>query len=314
LTEGLKLKDRPLISIITPSLNSVRFIAEAIESVVSQDYSDIEHIIIDGGSADGTLELLRTYPHVRVISEPDRGMYYALNKGIQMVQGEIIGQLNSDDFYEKNVFAEIAKLFTEHPTIDAIRGGATVLEDQADGSRRSVAQYVVPPGSGASFRDIVLGVPVINAYFFRSRVFKQYGLYNIFYTISADKDFLIRLALAGFQCSYLPRVVYHYRQHAGSLTINRQTVPWFKIRNEHLHMAERYLQTDQISPEIKSVFELWHKRESAEGALQALREVKPLKAIKYGFLGWRHNPWWPLAFFSYFFSKVAHLAMRRRNE
>jgi len=308
------LKDSPLISIITPSLNSALFIAEAVESVLSQDYPNFEHIIIDGGSTDGTRELLCAYPHLRVISEPDRGIYYALNKGIWLAQGEIIGHLNSDDFYEKNVFAQIAKSFSEHPTIDAIRGGATVFEDLANGSRRIVAQYIAPSDLDSSFRTIALGVPTINAYFFRKHVYDQIGLYDTSYTISADRDFLLRVALSGVNCMYLRHTVYHYRQHSGSLTMNRQAVPWFKIRDEHLRMAERYLQADLVSPQTKRVLKLWHTGAAAEGVLQALREIKPLKAIRYVLRGWLHDPWWPMAFFSYFFSKVALLAKSRRNE
>ena len=101
------MNDYHLISIITPCLNRANFIEEAIESVLDQISPNVEHIIMDVGSTDGTLELLNNYPHLRIISQPDRGMCEAFNKVIQIASGEVIGFLNTDDFNEPNVFASI---------------------------------------------------------------------------------------------------------------------------------------------------------------------------------------------------------------
>lgn len=90
-----------LVSIVTPSLNQSRYLREAIESVQSQSYAPIEHIVVDGGSADGTTEILQDYEHVRWVSEPDRGQSHALNKGFAMARGDVFGWLNADDAYER---------------------------------------------------------------------------------------------------------------------------------------------------------------------------------------------------------------------
>jgi glycosyltransferase involved in cell wall biosynthesis len=97
---------RPLVSIITPSLNQGRYLREAIESVREQDYEPIEHVVVDGGSTDGTLELLREYGHLRWLSGPDRGQSHALNKGFAMARGQVFGWLNADDAYEPHAVTE----------------------------------------------------------------------------------------------------------------------------------------------------------------------------------------------------------------
>jgi glycosyltransferase involved in cell wall biosynthesis len=96
----------PLVSIVTPSLNQGRYLREAVESVRAQTYAPLEHIVVDGGSTDGTLEILRAYDRLRWVSEPDRGQSHALNKGFAMAGGEIFGWLNADDAYEPHALAE----------------------------------------------------------------------------------------------------------------------------------------------------------------------------------------------------------------
>jgi glycosyltransferase involved in cell wall biosynthesis len=97
------------ISIVTPSLNQGKFIEENIQSILNQDYPNFEHIIIDGGSSDGTVDVLKKYPHVKWISEPDRGQAHALNKGLRMAQGEVIGWLNADDCYFPGTFVSVVR-------------------------------------------------------------------------------------------------------------------------------------------------------------------------------------------------------------
>lgn len=278
-----------MISIVTPCLNRVQFVEEAIQSVVRQEYPVVEHIIVDGGSTDGTLEVLRRYPHLRVISECDEGLYDALNKGIGLARGEIIGHLNSDDFYRENVFAQIVRKFSMDPHIDVVYGGATVFEERADGTRRTVARYSAPRDMEMSFNNITIGVPIINARFFRRRVYEQIGLYDMRYRIAADRDFLLRVALAGARSESLGCLVYHYRQHSGSLSISGQGVQRRKILREHLRIAERYLQADGISSQARHYCRVWHVREAMVGVLLALRELRFGEAVRYGRRVWRYD-------------------------
>jgi glycosyltransferase involved in cell wall biosynthesis len=96
----------PLVSVVTPSLDQARYLPAALESVRAQTYTPVEHVVVDGGSTDGSIEILRAAEGVRWISEPDRGQSHALNKGFELAQGEILGWLNADDAYEPEALAE----------------------------------------------------------------------------------------------------------------------------------------------------------------------------------------------------------------
>lgn len=120
--------DQPLVSIITPSFNSMPYIRDNIESVLMQGYSNLEHIIIDGGSTDGTLEVLKSYSHLKWISERDRGQSDALNKGFRMAKGAIIGWLNSDDSYNKDAIKTAVKILKNTDRTDIIFSDVNVID------------------------------------------------------------------------------------------------------------------------------------------------------------------------------------------
>ena len=110
----------PRISVVTPTFNGATTLRETIESVLAQDYQNWEHIVFDGGSVDGTLDLLRSYPHLKWVSEKDQGHYHAMNKGVERSTGEIVAILNSDDCYEPGTLRKVAQAFEENPDWDAL--------------------------------------------------------------------------------------------------------------------------------------------------------------------------------------------------
>jgi glycosyltransferase involved in cell wall biosynthesis len=115
------------LSIITPTLNQGKYIKDTIESVISQNNCNIEHIVIDGGSKDNTFQILKDYKHLKWISEPDSGPANAINKGIEMANGEIVTWINSDDYYEKDVLGNIVNVFKKNPEIKLVYGNLTYV-------------------------------------------------------------------------------------------------------------------------------------------------------------------------------------------
>jgi len=182
-----------VISIVTVSYNSFRTIRDTIESVFNQDYPRIEYIIIDGGSSDGTVELIKSYGNRidKFISEPDLGIYDAINKGIRLCTGEIVGILNSDDiFCNAKVISRIAREFIES-NIDSLYGDAQFV-DPANLSR--IKRYY----SSKYFRNSRFRygfMPAHPSFYVKTLLFEKFGYYKIDYKIAADFELMMRFLL-----------------------------------------------------------------------------------------------------------------------
>jgi glycosyltransferase involved in cell wall biosynthesis len=283
------------ISIITPSLNRADYITEAIDSVERQDYQFIEHIIMDGGSTDGTLELLGPYKHLRVISQPDDGLYDAINKGVLFGHGEILGFLNTDDYYSPNIFGLVAQTFRENPNIKAITGDAIIFRDLPSGRRTIIERFSHHQTSGL-LAEVTLGTPMINAWFFQKSVFEELGGFDTRYSISADRDFMIRFALKGFHYTPLDQTIYYYRQHEESLTITGKNQKTSLDLLEDCIIAEDCLSTKSDDAPRRNVFKVWHAQVVSDLVITALRKPDPGMARNYTIRGLSYNSLWPLHF------------------
>src|SRR3954470_20521919 len=132
----------PKISIITPTFNSIHTVRDTIESVRTQDYENWEHIVMDGGSTDGTVELIKEIPHLAWVSEKDEGHYHAMNKGVERASGEVINILNSDDCYRPNALRNVAQAFGDQPDWDALFGDVVYVDGEGgEIFRRQEARY-----------------------------------------------------------------------------------------------------------------------------------------------------------------------------
>jgi glycosyltransferase involved in cell wall biosynthesis len=199
------------VSIITVCYNSASHLEDAINSVASQDYSNIEHIVIDGGSADGTIALLEKYDEKIAgwISEPDHGIYDAMNKGIGMATGEVIGILNSDDFYcDEKIISEVADSFAD-PGIDAVYGDLIFVDPE--NLNRTVRTYSSAKWSPARFARGYM--PAHPTFFVRRKYYEKFGLFETDYQIAADYEMLIRLLYVNkLNYKYLPLTMVKMRK------------------------------------------------------------------------------------------------------
>jgi glycosyltransferase involved in cell wall biosynthesis len=187
---------QPLLSIVTVVLNGEKHLAQAIESVLSQDYPNIEYVIIDGGSKDKTIEIIRSFRNIDFwISEKDHGIFEAMNKGIRLCRGEIIGILNADDFYCKNVFSGICDVF-RITDAEIVYGNMKIGEksERPDISRMNEKPSVFHP-----------------ACFVRKSVYDRIGLYDESFKISSDYEFLLRCVRNNIRFHYLDRDITTFR-------------------------------------------------------------------------------------------------------
>ncbi|MEI6986709.1 MAG: glycosyltransferase family 2 protein [Rhodospirillaceae bacterium] len=227
-----------MLTVITPCLNRHQTIRRAIESVRKQDYKYVEHIVVDGCSTDGTLAILDEYQDVRVISEPDINLYDAINKGIMAAQGDVVCHLNSDDIFLPGAFSLAMTLFTENVQLEMVSGGAEVIEHSVNGGERVIARHNSFLTKSLRERDVISGVPIINARFFHRTVYDRVGFYDLRFPLAADREFLLRVIIAKINNHVLPQVVYRYYSHSGSLTFAGSSVGMVLARANY-HVAHQ---------------------------------------------------------------------------
>jgi glycosyltransferase involved in cell wall biosynthesis len=286
-------------------------IGQAIGSVLKQDYVPIEHIIIDGGSTDGTLDLLAQFPHLKVVSGPDKGMYDALNKGLKLAQGEIVGFLNTDDLYAPDVLKEVAPYFG-NPEVEAVVGRAEVFRAGKDGNPEIVLE-LTPPGPENLLVETVLGSPIFNAWFFRRSMFERIGVFNTGYRIIGDREFMIRLALAGIIYAKTDTLVYRYCEHAGSLTFNREKPFLAEIVQESLKMTDGFLRKAGVPGKARQSFKKMRTRDTVKMAIFHSFKREAGKAWFYACEGMRYDWSWPGKFAYEFSYRLAYPIYKKRN-
>jgi glycosyltransferase involved in cell wall biosynthesis len=202
------------VSIITVSYNSEKTIEDTIKSVLSQDYPNIEYLIIDGASKDATLEIVQKYQVkiAKVISEKDKGIYDAMNKGIALATGDIIGILNSDDFYaDATVISSIVAQFT--PTIEAVYADLVYVD--ANDTNRITRLWKSGNYTQGDFKKGWM--PPHPTFFVKSECYQKYGNYSLQLKSAADYELMLRLIhKEQIKINYLPKVIVKMRTGGAS--------------------------------------------------------------------------------------------------
>lgn len=201
---------RPLVSIVTVTYNSESTIEDTLHSVQSQDWPEIEHIIVDGNSKDSTVSIVNRFkrPGLKIISEPDKGIYDAMNKGTRLATGSIIGTLNSDDILESpEVISKIVNAF-ENNVYDAVYGDLVYV-------RANNMDKIIRYWRSRDYRSGMARsgwMPAHPTLYLKRSVFEKYGYYDTNYSIAADYDFCLRIFEKHMICSrYLPEILVRMR-------------------------------------------------------------------------------------------------------
>jgi glycosyltransferase involved in cell wall biosynthesis len=233
------------ISIITVTYNSASVISDCLQSVKSQKYVDIEHIIVDGASTDGTLSFLESKREQlnTLISEADKGIYDAMNKGIKIANGDIIGFLNSDDFYANNeVLSKVADIFFNNPSLDACYSDL-VYVDQFNTSK--IVRYFKScnfiPGLFAKG-----WCPPHPTFFVRRSIFERFGSFDLNYSIASDVDLMMRfLEVHKINVFYIPEICVKMRM-GGTTNKNLKNI-WTQNKEIIFSLKKNNLQVNIIS-------------------------------------------------------------------
>ena len=195
------------ISLITVAYNSAKTIADTINSVRAQSYPDIEYVIIDGASSDETLQLINSsnYPGIVLISEPDKGIYDAMNKGVEIATGEVVGILNSDDVYQDSeVIKDVMTYFISDPDLDILYGDLVYVKSD------DLSKVVRKWKSRSTYPNFFehANVPPHPTLFLKKQVYTQVGRFDLRYKLAADYEFMLRVFKKfNFKSRYVPRLM-----------------------------------------------------------------------------------------------------------
>jgi len=214
----------PLVSIVSVVYNGEKYLEETILSVLNQGYDNIEYIIVDGGSTDGTLDIVKKYELAidYWVSEPDKGIYDAMNKGLRLATGKYVGFINADDYYVEGA-VEKAVFMLQKSRKDYFIGAAKKVPSNL------VAKPIAPLQRGAEYQGMMYSH---NGAFIPLAVYKQVGLFNLEYKIAADFDMALRIHLSGYEAVSSSDIVVVFREGGASDTI--------KSKYENLQIAIKH--------------------------------------------------------------------------
>lgn len=259
----------PKISIVTPSYNQGHFIEETIRSVLLQRYPNLEYIIIDGGSTDGTVKIIKKYEKWLTywVSEPDRGQSHAINKGFAKATGEIFAYINSDDYYEPNAFFTIARLFSQNKNLHLVAGECEIFNDNI--VKRTFRPWW--PEDLVYFLEKTFSSTFAQpSAFWSSTIYKKLGGFDETIHFCFDRNFFLRVGLSGVSPYFLHKKISRFREHKESKTygdvagFHQDTISMINKHSDSCGMNEKQKSNviKSITKEIEflEVFTVWKQK------------------------------------------------------
>jgi glycosyltransferase involved in cell wall biosynthesis len=253
----MTLSDPPLVSIVTPSYNQAPFLEFTIRSVLEQDYPNIEYILIDGGSTDGSVDIIHRYADRFAwwVSEKDRGQTDAINKGFARAKGDILAWLNSDDTYENNAVSEAVKFLQGQPKVGLVYGDANFIDENG----RVIGRF---PAAQTSYKRLRRGYVHIpqQASFWRADLWRTVGPLDPSFYFAMDYDLWVRLA-AQASIQYVPQLWANFRLHTQGKTITSDDRCWPEMLKVHYRDGGAWFSTIQAKYYLrKAIGPLWRLR------------------------------------------------------
>jgi glycosyltransferase involved in cell wall biosynthesis/predicted O-methyltransferase YrrM len=251
-------------SIITPSFNQAKYIQRTIESVKVQNYLSLEHIVIDGASNDGTTDILKNTKHVNWLSEPDSGQSDALNKGLKLATGEIIGWLNSDDWYEPGVIEKVNQFFIDNPHKNIVMGDCNLVNEEGE-----IFLRIINNERGFSELSkywVARSIPTQPAIFFRKSLIDEYGLLDTNLHLGMDYDLWMRFAQRN-RFYHINEVFANYRFHSEAKGGDQD---WKKFIPEWESVYKKYI--EKYNPLISIVIPCYNYGRYLNDAVQSIVE------------------------------------------
>lgn len=221
--------EKPLVSIVTPSYNQGEYLEETIRSVLEQDYINLEYIIVDGGSTDNSLAIIRKYADRLAwwVSEPDRGQTEAINKGFARARGEIFAWLNSDDTYLPGAVSEAVSYLEAHPNTGMVYGDANLIDERGS----LIGKF---PARQTDYRRLRRGYVHIpqQAAFFRARLWREVGPLDPTFYFAMDYDLWVRIAKVA-PIDYSRQLWANFRLHGGAKSVATDERCWPEMLRVH---------------------------------------------------------------------------------